>query len=214
MARGARVRRAAAAAAACAEPPVDGGLEAKVLLQDGVCLLFVQTPERGHELRHRRPQSAAPGGPRRWAEGDRAPPGRLDCRVKAAKQEFTRLLGTLPSRPRRLSLSGAATGGRSRGALAPIKRKTERREARREEKAEAAAWIPQSVEQELLLRLRQGVYRGAREPLTRTRVGEAEVAELQLEAAGPAGRAAPRRKRRRAREAEAAVELEREVETG
>lgn len=46
----------------------------------------------------------------------------------------------------------------SRTKFVPIKKKTERREATREKKAEVAARLEISIEQELLNRLQQGVY--------------------------------------------------------
>jgi len=70
--------------------------------------------------------------------------------VNRCKQRLTKLRQMI-MRQRKLALRGGPK-------LVPIKKKTERREAIREDKAEKAAKVDLAIESELLQRLRHGVY--------------------------------------------------------
>lgn len=74
--------------------------------------------------------------------------------VNRAKQRLTKLRQRLATM-RRVAVQQASGKGTT---LVPIKKKTERRETQRELKAETAAKLPNSIEQELLARLRNGMY--------------------------------------------------------
>jgi len=124
---------------------------ATVRQEEGVCYLYIKTPERAHtpknmweKIKLKKNFSEALGQITQnmlwWPEH----------MVNRCKQRLTKLRQMI-MRQRKLALRGGPK-------LVPIKKKTERREAIREDKAEKAAKVDLAIESELLQRLRHGVY--------------------------------------------------------
>lgn len=122
-----------------------------VIEEEGVCYLYLKTVERAHspkELWEKIKLS------RNYLQALEQISTNMeywpDHQINRCKQRLTKVRQML-IRMRRLSMK---EGPR----LVPIKKKTERREATRELKAEAAAKVDLAIEKELLERLKQGTY--------------------------------------------------------
>jgi len=131
--------------------PLANSQYATVREEEGVCYLFVKTVERAHTPKYLWEKIKLK---KNYAEALLQIQQNLEFwpehRVNRCKQRLTKLRQMI-MRQRKLALRGGPK-------LVAIKKKTERREAVREAKAETAAKVDLAIEEELLQRLRQGVY--------------------------------------------------------
>jgi len=131
--------------------PLANGNYATVIEKEGVCMLYIKTVERSHMPSK---QWEVIRLDKSYAKALEQIDDQLQYWPKflihKCKQRLTKLRQMI-NRIRRLKLKGVAE-------LTPIKKKTERREKVREQKAEIAANLEISIEQELLDRLKEGTY--------------------------------------------------------
>ena len=132
--------------------PLANSNYATVIEKEGVCFLYVKTVERAHlprDLWEKIKLDANFGEALRQVEEN------LEYwpvhMINRCKQRLTRIRQTL-SRMRKLALRDRQL------TLVPIKSKTVKRETAREAKAERAAQVEKTVQNELLERLRQGKF--------------------------------------------------------
>lgn len=131
--------------------PLANSRYATVRERDGVLYLYQKTVERAHcpaKLWSRIKLSK--NYTKALEQLDEALEFWPNYQVHRCKQRLTKLTQML-TRMRKLRL-------KTQTKLVPIKKKLDRREARREAKAEAAALLDQTIEKELLSRLKSGVY--------------------------------------------------------
>ena len=132
--------------------PLANSNYATVIEKEGVCFLYIKTVERAHlprDLWEKVKLDANFGEALRQIEENLEYwPAHM---LNRCKQRLTRIRQTL-SRMRKLALRDRQL------TLVPIKSKTVRRETAREAKAERAAQVEKTVQNELLERLRQGKY--------------------------------------------------------
>lgn len=132
--------------------PLSNGYYATVIEDEGQCYLCLKTIERAH-LPNKMWEKIKLSN--NFQEALRQIEIHMkniykDHQIHRCKQRLTRLRQTLITM-RKMQLTSQTT-------VVPLKKKTERREATREKKAETAAKLEISIEQELLNRLKQGVY--------------------------------------------------------
>jgi protein MAK16 len=132
--------------------PLANSNYATVLEKEGVCYLYMKTVERAHlprDLWEKIKLDANYGEALRQLEENLEYwPQHM---INRCKQRLTRIRQTL-SRMRKLALRDRQV------TLVPIKSKTVKRETAREAKAERAAQVEKTVQNELLERLRQGKF--------------------------------------------------------
>jgi len=133
--------------------PLANSQYATVREEEGIAYLYMKTVERAHSPKNLWERVKLP---RNFLEALDTINKQLEywdtSVINRCKQRLTKIRQMLV-RMRRLQLR---QGDKAR--LVPIKKKTERREAVRELKAEAAAKVDLAIEKELLERLKQGVY--------------------------------------------------------
>lgn len=132
--------------------PLSNGYYATVIEEDGTCYLCLKTIERAHLPRMMWERIELSSNYQKALEQITIKMKNVykDHQIHRCKQRFTRLRQTL-TRMRQMQLEPEKN-------LVAIKKKTERREEARERKAQIAAKLDVSIEQELLQRLKQGVY--------------------------------------------------------
>lgn len=132
--------------------PLANSQYATVMEEEGICYLFIKTVERAHSPKNLWEKIKLSRNFLQALEQinkhcEYVVPEHM---INRCKQRLTKMR-QMHIRMRKLSLK---EGPR----LVPIKKKTERREATRELKAEAAAKVDLAIEKELLERLKQGTY--------------------------------------------------------
>mmetsp|Transcript_100079 Transcript_100079/g.282481 ORF Transcript_100079/g.282481 Transcript_100079/m.282481 type:complete len:277 (+) Transcript_100079:119-949(+) len=131
--------------------PLANSQYATVMEDEGVCYLYMKTVERAHSPKNLWEKVKLS---RNFLQALDQISKHLeywpDHMINRCKQRLTKMR-QMHIRMRKLSMK---EGPR----LVPIKKKTERREATRELKAEAAAKVDLAIERELLERLKQGTY--------------------------------------------------------
>lgn len=131
--------------------PLANSQYATVLEQEGVCFLYIKTVERAHSPKNlwekiKLSKNFLQALEQISKELEYWP----EHMINRCKQRLTKMR-QMHIRMRKLSM-------REGVRMVPIKKKTERREATRELKAEAAAKVDLAIERELLERLKQGTY--------------------------------------------------------
>lgn len=136
----------------CASCPLANSNYATVLEEQGSLLLCLKTAERVHTPREQWERIKLSTNPKEAMEqiSEETKVGFANHQTVKCKLRFKRLRQVI-ARTRKIMQNAKAR-------LMPIKKKTERREAIREWKAEIAAKLEKSIEQELLARLSQGIY--------------------------------------------------------
>ncbi|EEA06315.1 MAK16 protein, putative [Cryptosporidium muris RN66] len=127
---------------------------ATIMEHEGECYLYIKTAERAHTPRYLWEKIKLSNN---FLTAIQQINNNLknvypDHQILRCKHRLTKIRQTLV-RARKMALQ-------TRPKLVPIKKKTERREATREEKAHISAKIEKAVENELLLRLHEGAYDG------------------------------------------------------
>jgi len=131
--------------------PLANSKYATVREQEGVCYLFIKTAERAHSPKNMWEKIKLKKNLQEAFEQIQTqlqywPDHRINrCKARLIK------LHQMIMRQRKMVLAGGPK-------LVPIKQKTERREATREQKAEVAAKVPLAIEKALIHRLKTGVY--------------------------------------------------------
>lgn len=133
--------------------PLANSEYATVMEKEGVCFLYIKTVERAHTPKHMWEKVKLS---KNFMEALKQIDEHLlhwaDHKKNRCKQRLTKMRQSLV-RQRNIQLNSA-----NATKMVSIKKKTERRETVRAEKAETAAKLELSIEQELLERLRQGTY--------------------------------------------------------
>jgi len=131
--------------------PLANSRYATVREEEGICYLFIKTVERAHSPKNMWEKIKLKKNLQEAFEQIHKNmefwPDHMINRCKARLIKLQQMI----MRQRKLVLKGGPK-------LVPIKKKMERREATREEKAERAAKVDLAIEQELLQRLKQGTY--------------------------------------------------------
>eukprot|EP00397_Hematodinium_sp_SG-2012_P061172 GEMP01080635.1.p2 GENE.GEMP01080635.1~~GEMP01080635.1.p2 ORF type:complete len:260 (+),score=70.26 GEMP01080635.1:195-974(+) len=131
--------------------PLANSQYATVRQEEGVCFLYIKTVERAHTPKNMWEKIKLK---KNFAEALQQISDNLlywpEHMVNRCKQRLTKMRQMI-MRQRKLALRGGPK-------LVPIKKKLDRREAIREDKAETAAKLDLAIEEELLQRLKQGTY--------------------------------------------------------
>jgi len=135
--------------------PLANDKYATVLDKEGVIFLYMKTPERAHSPKHLWEKVKLSNNfLQALDQVSKHMEHWPDSQVNRVKQRLTKLRQMLV-RTRNITAQQASGQGTT---LVPIKRKTEKREAKLELKAETAAKLESSIGRELLNRLKAGMY--------------------------------------------------------